>query len=153
MVQTPSEGTLLNEFAAEGDKLVHGTHTCFNESFNNLITRYAPKGIFYGKSYPLWVDLAVLHHNEGTSFRNSLFEELMLDIETAAPTFGKENQHGGPSRVQAKAVGEESCRSKSMKGHIGCPARKKKANPNPVPNQPTRQVVITGDNSYAVISK
>jgi len=42
-----------------------------------LITIYAPKGIFWGSSYESRVYLAVLHHNEGSDFRERLMAEIL----------------------------------------------------------------------------
>ena len=70
------------EFAEEGDKYITCVNTCENESFNNLITLYAPKGIHFGSTYDLLVALAILHHNCGKqTFMKDTFTEVLQASE------------------------------------------------------------------------
>ena len=68
---------IMQEFANEAIQYIKGYNTCENESFNNLITYYAPKGIYWGNKYDMLVGLAVLHHNEGEKFRVNLLSTIM----------------------------------------------------------------------------
>lgn len=71
----------MQEFKHEGKKYIECVNTCENESFNSLITLYAPKGVFWGKTYDFRVGLAILHHNEGSGFKYKLLKEILNGIE------------------------------------------------------------------------
>lgn len=69
---------ILDHWADEGKQSINHKHTCWNESFNSLITDYAPKGVAFSQStYEAKVACAVLHNNEGVSFRERLVPVLM----------------------------------------------------------------------------
>lgn len=133
---------VVNEFAAEGDKYITCLNTCQNESFNNLITLYAPKGVFYGSNYDLHVALAVLHNNIGkNTFRQQLYdkiintkqddwkeqsttavldEDLTINDEDLPETLRKRNTNiitsSSENKTPRKSPECKSC-GKPMKGH------------------------------------
>ncbi len=67
---------VFTDYSKEAEKYIDCFNTCQNESFNNLITVYAPKGVYW-KYYDYLVCLAVLHQNEGVKFRKQLFPEIL----------------------------------------------------------------------------
>jgi len=116
--------TKVAEFTKNAQKYIHGRNQSISESFNNLISVYAPKNVCTPHLYGPRVKLTVLMYNDGYEKTiRQLFQELVLPMPKA---FSDYQEKGKAKKLEkkAKTYAKSSHTYKEVK-KCGCKGGKK----------------------------